>query len=60
MIRGMSDNCDPPSESEGLEKYFDGGYRRITLEGVSHFPHRESPDRVAGAVLEHLGEIVES
>jgi hypothetical protein len=38
--QGWADNCDPPSESEGLEKYFTGRCLLITLEGVGHFPHR--------------------
>jgi pimeloyl-ACP methyl ester carboxylesterase len=55
MIQGASDLCDAPSESEGLERYFTGGYERLLLEGIGHFPHREAPDAVAVAVLRHLG-----
>jgi pimeloyl-ACP methyl ester carboxylesterase len=54
MIQGLEDYCDPPSESEGREKYFTGGYRRLTLENVGHFPHREAPEPVAAAVLDHF------
>lgn len=54
MIQGDSDLCDPPSESEGLEKYFTAGYRRLLLEGVGHFPHRESCKAVAEAIIRHL------
>jgi pimeloyl-ACP methyl ester carboxylesterase len=54
MIQGVSDFCDAPSESEGREAYFAGGYERLLLEGVGHFPHREAPDAVATAVLRHL------
>lgn len=54
MIQGLADSCDPPEESEGQEKYFTGGYHRLTLEDVGHFPHREAPERVAEAVLDHL------
>lgn len=56
MIQGEDDRCDPPSESEGLERYFTGGYRRLLLEGVGHFPHREAPDVVADAIVHHLQE----
>jgi len=42
MIQGGSDFCDDPSESEGLEQYFTGGYERVLLDGVGHFPHRRS------------------
>jgi pimeloyl-ACP methyl ester carboxylesterase len=45
MIHGGADACDPPVLSEGLEHHFDD-YRRIVLDGVGHFPHREAPDRV--------------
>jgi pimeloyl-ACP methyl ester carboxylesterase len=55
MIQGASDLCDAPSESEGLDAYFTGGYERVVLEGVGHFPHREAPDAVAAAILRHLG-----
>jgi pimeloyl-ACP methyl ester carboxylesterase len=54
MIQGSSDFCDPPSESRGLEEFFTGGYERIELESVGHFPHREAPKLVADALLHHL------
>lgn len=56
MIQGGSDFCDAPSESEGLEGYFTAGYRRILLNGIGHFPHREAPVAVATAILRHLDE----
>jgi len=31
MIQGGSDFCDEPSSSEGFDRYFDGGYRRLLL-----------------------------
>jgi pimeloyl-ACP methyl ester carboxylesterase len=54
MIQGAADLCDAPSESEGLERYFANGYRRLLLGGVGHFPHREAPSAVADAILHHL------
>ncbi len=42
MIQGLFDNCDAPAESEALEAFFTGGYRRVVLEDVGHFPHREA------------------
>jgi len=51
MIQGASDSCDAPQESEGLDKFFVGGYQRLLLDGVGHFPHREAPGLVADAVL---------
>jgi pimeloyl-ACP methyl ester carboxylesterase len=54
MIQGESDFCDAPSESEGMESHFTGGYERLLLPGVGHFPHREAPDAVAKAILGRL------
>jgi pimeloyl-ACP methyl ester carboxylesterase len=54
MIQGGANMCDPPSESEGQERYFTGGYRRAPLGGVGHFPAREAPNEVAREVLPHL------
>jgi pimeloyl-ACP methyl ester carboxylesterase len=54
MIQGNADMCDPPSESEGQERYFTGGYRRVVLDGVGHFPAREAPSEVANEVVSHL------
>jgi pimeloyl-ACP methyl ester carboxylesterase len=54
MIQGGSDFCDEPAGSEGMERFFTAGYRRIVLAGVGHFPPREAPEEVAKAVLAHL------
>jgi pimeloyl-ACP methyl ester carboxylesterase len=54
MIQGGSDFCDEPASSEGLDRWFTGGYRRVVVDGVGHFPHREAPDAVADLVAEHL------
>jgi pimeloyl-ACP methyl ester carboxylesterase len=53
MVQGGSDFCDPPSSSEGLDDHFDA-YRRVILDGIGHFPHREAPDLVADLVRDHL------
>jgi pimeloyl-ACP methyl ester carboxylesterase len=60
MIQGLSDYCDSPNESEGLEDFFTGGYRRVVLQNVGHFPHREAPELVAEAVLHHLHQSAKS
>ena len=54
MIQGAADMCDPPSESDGQERYFTGGYRRGMLDGVGHFPAREAPNEVASEAMSHL------
>ena len=58
MIQGLSDYCDSPSQSEGLEAFFTGGYRRVLLENVGHFPHREAPGLVVEAVLHHFHQSI--
>lgn len=59
MIQGESDSCDAPKESEGLDAFFTRGYRRILIDGVGHFPHREAPDEVAAAVNQWLRDHTE-
>jgi pimeloyl-ACP methyl ester carboxylesterase len=54
MIQGGADFCDEPASSVGMEWHFTGGYRRVVLDGVGHFPLREAPDAVADAVIAHL------
>jgi len=51
MIQGGSDYCDDPKESEGQGRSFTGKYERLLLEGVGHFPHRETPKQVAEAII---------
>ncbi|KAK42880.1 epoxide hydrolase [Caballeronia jiangsuensis] len=54
MIQGGADSCDEPASSEGQDKYFPAGYRRVVIDGAGHFPLREAPDAVANAVIAHL------
>jgi pimeloyl-ACP methyl ester carboxylesterase len=54
MIQGAADMCNPPSESENQHRYFAGGYRRVVLDGVGHFPVREAQKEVASNVLSQL------
>ena len=52
MIQGADDRCDEPAAYQ--ERFFAGGYRRVVLGGVGHFPHCEAPDAVAAMIDEHL------
>ena len=54
MIQGGDDRCDEPAGSANQGRWFTGCYRRIVLDGVGHFPHREAPDAVAQALDRHL------
>ncbi len=54
MIQGGADCSDPPDQSEEQHHFFSAGYRRIVLDGVGHFPARESPAVVAEAITAHL------
>ena len=54
MIQGAEDRCDLPAGSADQERFFTGGYRRLLLDGVGHFPHREAPDEVASNIDRHL------
>jgi len=60
MIQGLADYCDSASESEGLEGFFTAGYRRVVLANVGHFPHREAPELVANAVLDHFHQSIKT
>ena len=54
MMQGAEDYCDEPATSENLESYFTAGYRRVVLDGVGHFPHREAPEAVATTIHHHF------
>jgi pimeloyl-ACP methyl ester carboxylesterase len=54
MVQGGADGTVLPQSTEGKDQYFTGGYRRLVLDGVGHFPQREAPAAVANAILEHL------
>lgn len=52
VLHGAADSCNHPDTSAGRELFFSGPYRRRLLEGVGHFPQRETPGPVAQAMLE--------
>jgi pimeloyl-ACP methyl ester carboxylesterase len=54
MIQGAEDRCDQPASSANQERYFTGGYQRVLLDSVGHFPHREAPEQVASLIDAHL------
>jgi pimeloyl-ACP methyl ester carboxylesterase len=42
VLHGGADQCNDPSTSEGRESLFRGRYQRVVLDGLGHFPQRES------------------
>ena len=54
FIQGLEDRCGLPETSDGMGRYFTNGYRRILVDGVGHFPQRESPRLVADEIVRHL------
>ncbi len=54
FAHGGSDECNLPAGSEDQADYFTGGYRRVILNGVGHFPHRENPAAVAKLLQSQL------
>lgn len=54
LLHGAADGCELRETTDGAERYFSGAYQRVLLDGVGHFPQRESPEDTAGVILEHL------
>ena len=54
VIHGGGDPCNDPATSEGKEHFFVGGYERIVLGGVAHFPQRQAADEVGRAIVDFL------
>ena len=56
MIQGGADGVTLAATTDGKDQYFSGGYRRVVLDGVGHFPTREKPDAVNKVLLEFLNQ----
>lgn len=54
MIQGGADGVTLAASTDGKDQYFTGGYKRVVLDGVGHFPTRERPDAVNKLLLEFL------
>ena len=54
LLHGMEDHCLLAETTDGAGRYFTGGYQRILIDGVGHFPQRENPQLVADEILRHL------
>jgi pimeloyl-ACP methyl ester carboxylesterase len=55
LIHGGSDRCILPATTDGKESMFSGGYERLVLPNVGHFPQREAPAEVVAMILDECG-----
>ena len=51
VLHGDADGVNSPQSSAGKERWFTGRYQRTVMEGIGHFPQRESAAKVAEAIL---------
>ncbi len=54
QLHGAADPAVLPRTAQGSSRYVIARYEWRLLNDVGHFPHVESPDVVAGAILEWL------
>jgi hypothetical protein len=54
VIHGGSDACDGPILFEDLDGSFTGGYGRVMLDGIGHFPPHANAIAQADLVHDHL------
>jgi pimeloyl-ACP methyl ester carboxylesterase len=55
VLHGDADGVNPIYSSEGKERWFTGPYQRKVMQGIGHFPQRESSHRVADEILKFCG-----
>jgi len=55
-VQGGADACDLAACSEEQAGAFSGGYERVLLKGVGHFPHREDPKAIAKLLSRQLAK----
>ena len=56
-VHGVDDGAVLLATVDGSEAYAGGGYTRVDMDGVGHFPQREVPMQVAAALLAFLGDV---
>ena len=52
-VQGDADGCNLPDCADEQTGFFTGGYERVMLKGVGHFPHRED-SKTVGKVLRRV------
>jgi len=50
-VQGEVDGVNPPAAAAAVPEKFTGPLTFLTLPGVGHFPQREAPDAVTGALI---------
>jgi pimeloyl-ACP methyl ester carboxylesterase len=55
VLHGDADGVNPIYSSEGKERWFTGPYQRKVMQGIGHFPQRESSHSVADEILKFCG-----
>lgn len=53
-LHGEVDGVNPPATADPVAAKFTGPFTQVMVPGVGHFPQREAPDAVAGALLDLL------
>ncbi|HBO4702747.1 alpha/beta hydrolase [Pseudomonas aeruginosa] len=53
VLHAGADTCDPLDSSKGREAFFTGRSERQLLDGLGHFPQRETPQLVAENILRY-------
>jgi pimeloyl-ACP methyl ester carboxylesterase len=59
QVHGVDDGAVLLATVDGSEAYAGGGYARVDMDGVGHFPHEEDPasfDKVLLPWLESLAQ----
>ncbi len=54
LLHGVDDHCELEETTDGADAFFTGGYQRVLLRGVGHFPQRENPAATAEGILAHI------
>ncbi len=54
MLQGGADPVALPESSKAKDGSFSGGYERVVLEGLGHFPQRQGPNAVLRRLLPFL------
>ena len=57
QMHGVDDGAVLLSSVDGSEDYAVGGYTRVDLEGVGHYPHEEDPEAFDAVLLPWLASL---